>query len=74
MAKKRADDAGQAEVQQIVDQQNEQGVVGVKVDPTPDAAYTVSGVIAGTPTPETDPKAAAAAEQAAGLTDEEATR
>lgn len=74
MAKKKADDAGQAEVQQIVDRQNEQGVVGVKVDPTPDAAYTVGGVIAGAPTPETDPQAAAAAEQAAGLTTEEATR
>lgn len=53
-------DAGQAEVQAKVDQENEQGFVGVKVDPTPNENYTVAGVTAGKPTPETDPKQAAA--------------
>jgi hypothetical protein len=61
-------DAGQAEVQAAVDQENKQGFVGVGVDPTPNENYTVAGVTAGKPTPETDPKAAAAArEHAASL-------
>lgn len=55
----KKDDAGQAEVQETVDQENDQGFVGVTTDPTPNENYTVAGVTAGKPTPETDPKQAA---------------
>lgn len=37
------------------------GLLGVEVDPTPDSHYTVAGVLAGKPVPESDPDAAAAA-------------
>jgi len=47
-------DHGEAEVQQNKDAEDAQGFLGHKVDPTPDAHYTVAGVIAGKPTPETD--------------------
>lgn len=40
------------------------GFFGVEVDGTPDDNYTVAGVLAGKPTPETDAKAAAAAKEA----------
>lgn len=54
-------DAGASEVQEKVDAENEQGFRGVKVDPTPNEAYTLQGVTSGAPTPETDPAAAKAA-------------
>ena len=57
-------DAGAAEVQQRVDKENEQGFVGVEVDPTPNENYTVEGVISDAPTPETDADAAAEARKA----------
>jgi hypothetical protein len=47
-------DAAQKEVQQAVDKASEKGYLGVEVDPTPDEHYTVAGVLAGKPTPETD--------------------
>lgn len=59
-------DAGAEQVQDAVDKELEQGFRGDKVDPTPDSAYTVAGVTKGTPTPETDDKAAAKADEAAG--------
>jgi hypothetical protein len=40
---------------------HESGVWGVETDPTPNRNYTVDGVIAGAPTPETDEEAARAA-------------
>lgn len=46
--------AGAETVQARVDQEHEQGFRGVKADPTPDEHYTVAGVTAGLPTPETD--------------------
>jgi len=55
------DDAGAASVQKQVDEENAKGFVGVEVDPTPNENYTVAGVVAGKPTPETDDKAAASA-------------
>lgn len=55
MATKKTDDLGAAEVQKAKDEEDAQGFVGGKVDPTPDEHYTVAGVIAGKPTPETDP-------------------
>lgn len=58
-------DAGQDQVQAAVDEETDQGFRGTKVDPTPDSHYSVAGVNAGKPTPETDDKAAAAADEAA---------
>lgn len=52
-------DAGAEQVQERVDQEQEQGYVGRKVDPTPNENYTVAGVTSGAPTPETDPALAA---------------
>lgn len=59
-------DAGQDQVQEKVDEETAQGFRGEKVDPTPDSHYSVAGVTAGKPTPETDEKAA---EKAAGASD-----
>jgi hypothetical protein len=55
----RTADAGEAELQQIVDQEEEQGYRGTVADPTPNHAYTVGGVTSGEPTPETDEAASA---------------
>ncbi|MFD6363172.1 hypothetical protein ACFWFX_25475 [Streptomyces roseolus] len=44
----------QAEVQEAVDRAEDKGYIGVPVDPTPKDHYTVAGVVAGKPTPETD--------------------
>jgi hypothetical protein len=49
-------DAAQKEVQKAVDEAEDKGYIGVEVDPTPDSHYTVEGVLAGKPTPETDPE------------------
>ena len=46
---------GTAEVQAAADRETDQGFRGVEVDPTPNDHYTVAGVVAGKPTPETDP-------------------
>jgi hypothetical protein len=56
-AAKGAKDAGAEQVQETMDAEQEQGFRGVKTDPTPDEHYTVAGVTAGKPTPETDPDA-----------------
>lgn len=53
--KAAAKDAAQAEVQAAVDAAEDKGYIGVPVDPTPKENYTVAGVLAGKPTPETDP-------------------
>lgn len=52
-------------VQDKVDEAAEKGHYGERVDPTPLEHYTVAGVIAGKPTPETDPDAARDAREAA---------
>ncbi len=57
----RTDDAGEAELQAIVDKESEQGYRGVVADPTPNDHYTLAGVAAGKPTPETDDAQADAA-------------
>lgn len=57
MAERKAQppqDAAQKEVQKAFDEVNDKGYLGVEVDPTPDSHYTVEGVLAGKPTPETD--------------------
>jgi hypothetical protein len=64
MAKEKATDSGEAEVQANVDAENEQGFRGARVDPTPLENYTLGGVTSGKPTPETDEKAAAEARKA----------
>ena len=43
-------------LQESIDEEQEQGFRGTKVDPTPNSAYTVEGVTGGEPTPETDPE------------------
>lgn len=50
------DAPGMDQVQEKVDTEAEQGFRGVEVDPTPNENYTVAGVLAGKPTPETDPE------------------
>lgn len=62
MAKKESTPEAQAQAQ--ADVETEQGFRGVKVDPTPNENYTVSGVTSGAPTPETDEAAASAAHEA----------
>ncbi|WP_318201041.1 hypothetical protein [Streptomyces sp. SCL15-4] len=47
------DDVAKA-VQHATDRAQEQGFYGVATDPTPSEHYTVAGVTAGKPTPETD--------------------
>lgn len=47
------------EVQKKVDAAEEKGYFGVSPDPTPRENYTVAGVTAGKPTPETDEQARA---------------
>lgn len=47
-------DEAQKEVQAVVDEAEELGYLGAPVDPTPKEHYTVAGVVAGKPTPETD--------------------
>lgn len=52
------------DVQAKFDSAEEKGHFGERVDPTPLEHYTVAGVIAGKPTPETDADASLAAVQA----------
>jgi hypothetical protein len=51
-------------VQSAVDVETEQGFRGVEVDPTPNENYTVAGVTADKPTPESDEKQAEKAREA----------
>lgn len=44
---------GAAQVQAATDIDLHRGYLGHKVDPTPNEHYTVAGVLAGLPTPET---------------------
>ena len=61
MAAKGNDDGSAAKkaTEKTVSTQHEQGFRGFDVDPTPNEHYTVPGVLAGKPTPETDPEHAA---------------
>jgi hypothetical protein len=68
--KAQAGDQGQAEVQARMDEAHAKGYEGYAPDPTPNSAYTVAGVTAGAPTPETDEKAAAKADEAAKEADQ----
>lgn len=65
-ASESTEDAGQDQVQAIVDDANEKGYFGDVPDPTPNENYTVAGVVKGAPTPETDEKLRAEARTARG--------
>lgn len=54
----KAADVGEAEIQATFDEGTDQGFLGVRTDPTPLHHYTLPGVLAGKPTPETDAGAA----------------
>lgn len=56
---KSATETAANEVQKKVDAAEEKGYFGVSPDPTPRENYTVAGVTAGKPTPETDEQARA---------------
>lgn len=62
-ADQAAKEVGADQVQASVDEDNDKGFHGVKTDPTPDEHYSVAGVLAGLPTPETDAEAAALADR-----------
>lgn len=51
--KKHDDDLGADEVQKTVDEAENKGHLGTVPDSTPNENYTVAGVTAGKPTPET---------------------
>lgn len=69
MAQTNKGDSGAAEVAEKLGDEQEQGFRGVAVDPTPNHAYTVAGVTAGEPTPETDPALAKGAREATRVTE-----
>ena len=50
---------GTDQSQERMDEETDKGYRGVNPDPTPNAHYTVAGVTAGKPTPETDAAQAA---------------
>lgn len=62
MAAKKQADAGQAEVQKKVDEEQEQGFRGSEVDPLPNSAHSL----------ESGPEAPTAAEQRAAKAEKEA--
>lgn len=51
---KAGGDAGEAEVAQRLNAEQDQGFSGLAVDDTPNENYTVQGQAAGKPTPETE--------------------
>ena len=55
-AARKPSDVGQAESQKLADAEAASGFAGDEVDSTPNEHYTVSGVTAGKPTPETERK------------------
>lgn len=56
MAEKATTDKAKAEVEKQLNAELAQGFRGLEVDPTPNEHYTVGGVLAGKPTPESDPE------------------
>lgn len=63
----KSKDGANKDLQSAADIENEQGFRGFGVDPTPNENYTVEGVLAGKPTPETHIDAAIEARKATGL-------
>lgn len=60
-------DAASDQAQKQADVETEQGFRGAEVDSTPNENYTVSGVLAGEPVPETADDPAAARREASNL-------
>lgn len=54
----KSSDLGQSELQAHFDEAHAKGYFGQSTDPTPNEHYTISGVLAGKPTPETNYEAA----------------
>jgi hypothetical protein len=52
--RKQNEDLGEAEVLEHTEQEVEKGLLGDEVDQTPNAHYSVAGVLAGKSTPETE--------------------
>lgn len=61
--KKAEQGASAPDLQKAADEAEEKGYYGIEVDPTPNEAYTVQGVAAKQPTPETDAGAQAKADE-----------
>jgi hypothetical protein len=61
------------DLQERTDEAEAKGYWGETPDPTPNSAYTLGGVTAGEPTPETDPKLRAEATEASEELAEELT-
>ena len=59
----RKAEQGNEAVQAVFTEELEKGFRGPKIDPTPNEAYTVQGVVAGELTPETDHDAAVKASE-----------
>ena len=55
------------ELQAQFDKEQSQGFRGTEVDPTPNENYTVAGVVANSPTPETHAESAKEARDKTGL-------
>jgi hypothetical protein len=53
-AARPAEDLGAEQVEHKYQAALDQGFEGIAADPTPDHHYTLAGVLAGKPTPETD--------------------
>lgn len=51
---KKQEDHGVAELEKAARSDEDRGLRGVEVDQTPNAHYSVGGVTAGDPTPETE--------------------
>lgn len=58
---------GGGEVEKGINEAAAQGYFGERPDPTPLHHYTLDGVLAGKPTPETDPELAVKARAAVGV-------
>ncbi len=54
MATNKSTDSGEAEVQATFDEASEKGYFGELADDNPNENYTLKGVAAGKPTPETN--------------------
>lgn len=67
MAEQKKTEKAQDEVQQVVDQETEQGFRGVEVDGTPNSAYTVQGQLAGEKVPEATADPSVARREASSL-------
>lgn len=66
MADTKKVEKAEEQVEKAVSEVNDQGYTGVKVDQTPDENYTLAGVVAGKPVPETAADPVVARREASG--------